>query len=93
MRLSGFRVQLLAGLAVLAASTLIAGAVIQKAGAATNMDEKTVMVGGAPMYPSKNIVQNAIKSKDHTTLVAAVKARVGGNARRSRPIHSFRAHE
>jgi uncharacterized surface protein with fasciclin (FAS1) repeats len=32
------------------------------------------MVGGAPMYPSKNIVQNAIHSKDHTTLVAAVKA-------------------
>ena len=36
--------------------------------------EKTVMVGGAPMYPSKNIVQNAVNSKDHTTLVAAVKA-------------------
>ncbi|HVZ51569.1 MAG TPA: fasciclin domain-containing protein [Pseudolabrys sp.] len=38
------------------------------------MKEKTVTVGGAPMYPSKNIVQNAIHSKDHTTLVAAVKA-------------------
>ncbi|MBX9711259.1 MAG: fasciclin domain-containing protein [Xanthobacteraceae bacterium] len=36
--------------------------------------EKTVMVGGSPMYPSKNIVQNAVNSKDHTTLVAAVKA-------------------
>ncbi|MBT0608642.1 fasciclin domain-containing protein [Aequorivita echinoideorum] len=36
--------------------------------------EKTVMVGGAAMYPSKNIVENAINSKDHTTLVAAVKA-------------------
>jgi uncharacterized surface protein with fasciclin (FAS1) repeats len=35
---------------------------------------KTVMVGGAPMYPSKNIVQNAVNSQDHTTLVAAVKA-------------------
>jgi uncharacterized surface protein with fasciclin (FAS1) repeats len=34
----------------------------------------TVMVGGAAMYPSKNIVQNAVHSKDHTTLVAAVKA-------------------
>jgi len=33
-----------------------------------------VTVGGAPMYPSKNIVQNAVNSKDHTTLVAAVKA-------------------
>ena len=37
-------------------------------------DQKTVMVGGAPMYPSKNIIQNAVNSKDHTTLVAAVKA-------------------
>ena len=36
--------------------------------------EKTVNVGGAPMFPSKNIVQNAVNSKDHTTLVAAVKA-------------------
>lgn len=32
------------------------------------------MVGGAAMYPSKNIVENAVNSKDHTTLVAAVKA-------------------
>ena len=36
--------------------------------------EKTVTVGGAPMYPSKNIIENAVNSKDHTTLVAAVKA-------------------
>lgn len=36
--------------------------------------EKTVMVGGAAMYPSKNIIENAMNSKDHTTLVAAVKA-------------------
>ncbi|MET0463620.1 MAG: fasciclin domain-containing protein [Chitinophagaceae bacterium] len=36
--------------------------------------QKTVEVGGAPMYPSKNIVENAVNSKDHTTLVAAVKA-------------------
>ncbi len=36
--------------------------------------EKTVEVGGAPMYPSKNIVENAVNSKEHTTLVAAVKA-------------------
>ena len=36
--------------------------------------EQTKMVGGAAMYPSKNIVQNAVNSKDHTTLVAAVKA-------------------
>jgi uncharacterized surface protein with fasciclin (FAS1) repeats len=32
------------------------------------------MVGGAPMYPTKDIVDNAVNSKDHTTLVAAVKA-------------------
>ncbi|HYB10270.1 MAG TPA: fasciclin domain-containing protein [Alphaproteobacteria bacterium] len=32
------------------------------------------MVGGAAMYDSKNIIQNAVNSKDHTTLVAAVKA-------------------
>src|ERR1700738_4317642 len=36
--------------------------------------EKTIEVGGAPMYPSKNIVENAVNSRDHTTLVAAVKA-------------------
>lgn len=36
--------------------------------------EETKMVGGAAMYPSKDIVSNAINSKDHTTLVAAVKA-------------------
>ena len=35
---------------------------------------KTVMVGGAAMYPTRNIVENALNSKDHTTLVAAVKA-------------------
>jgi uncharacterized surface protein with fasciclin (FAS1) repeats len=36
--------------------------------------EKTVRVGGKAMYPSKNIVENAVNSADHTTLVAAVKA-------------------
>ncbi|MCW3121596.1 MAG: fasciclin [Flavipsychrobacter sp.] len=36
--------------------------------------QSTVMVGGAAMYPTKNIVENAVNSKDHTTLVAAVKA-------------------
>ena len=35
---------------------------------------KNPMVGGAAMYPTKNIVENAVNSKDHTTLVAAVKA-------------------
>ncbi len=36
--------------------------------------EITKMVGGAAMYPSKNIIENAVNSKDNTTLVAAVKA-------------------
>jgi uncharacterized surface protein with fasciclin (FAS1) repeats len=36
--------------------------------------EPTVMVGGQSMFPSKNIIANAMNSKDHTTLVAAVKA-------------------
>ncbi len=60
---------------------LVAGAALIVLGAATGpapllaqMSEKTVNVGGAPMYPSKNIIQNAVNSKDHTTLVAAVKA-------------------
>ena len=36
--------------------------------------DRNPMVGGAPMYPYKTIMQNAVASKDHTTLVAAVKA-------------------
>ncbi|NMS24888.1 hypothetical protein, partial [Vibrio parahaemolyticus] len=38
------------------------------------MSDGNPMVGGAPMYKTKNIVENAVNSKDHTTLVAAVKA-------------------
>ena len=38
------------------------------------MREHTVMVGGAAMYPTRNIIENAVNSRDHTTLVAAVKA-------------------
>lgn len=41
---------------------------------ASASSEQTVMVGGAAMYPSRNIIENAINSADHTTLVAAVKA-------------------
>lgn len=40
----------------------------------TSFAQKSVMVGGAAMYPTKNIIENAVNSKDHTTLVAAVKA-------------------
>jgi uncharacterized surface protein with fasciclin (FAS1) repeats len=42
------------------------------AGVAISADNP--MVGGAPMYQTKNIIENAVNSKDHTTLVAAVKA-------------------
>ena len=53
---------MLAGFAALALST---GSAAQA---------RNPMVGGAAMYPTKTIVQNAVNSKDHTTLVAAVKA-------------------
>jgi len=59
---------LLAGFAAVAISASLGGM------GPAFAQEKTVTVGGAPMYPSKNIVQNAVNSKDHTTLVAAVKA-------------------
>ena len=58
-------------LAVAAFSALALTATIA---APVSAQEKTVMVGGAAMFPSKNIIQNAVNSKDHTTLVAAVKA-------------------
>lgn len=48
--------------------------VISSASFAQMGKEKTVEVGGAAMYPSKNIVENVVNSKDHTTLVAALKA-------------------
>ena len=66
MKKSLFSLALVALLSVAATTTVSA----QK----MKMKEKTVMVGGAAMYPSKNIVENAVNSKDHTTLVAAVKA-------------------
>ncbi len=55
----------------LSALTLGAGVVFAPV---TAQAAGTKMVGGAAMYPSKNIIQNAVNSKDHTTLVAAVKA-------------------
>jgi uncharacterized surface protein with fasciclin (FAS1) repeats len=58
-----------AALFALAAAGLAAGPL-----QAAMSTSKTVMVGGAPMYPTKNIIENAVNSKDHTTLVAAVKA-------------------
>src|SRR3954462_9247896 len=53
-------------IALLAAPVALAAPALAK--------EMTKMVGGAAMYPSKTIVDNAVNSKDHTTLVAAVKA-------------------
>jgi uncharacterized surface protein with fasciclin (FAS1) repeats len=61
-------------IALLSAAMFSALAFTATITAPANAEEKTVMVGGAAMFPSKNIVQNAVNSKDHTTLVAAVKA-------------------
>ena len=61
-------------IALLSAAVFSALALTATITAPASAEEKTVMVGGAAMFPSKNIVQNAVNSKDHTTLVAAVKA-------------------
>ena len=55
-----------------ALAALVATAAVTMPAAAQS--EQTVMVGGAAMFPSKTIVENAVNSADHTTLVAAVKA-------------------
>ncbi|QPC86605.1 fasciclin domain-containing protein [Mesorhizobium sp. NBSH29] len=54
-------------------STLLAGAIAFSAMAGVAY-AKNPMVGGAAMFANKNIIENAVNSKDHTTLVAAVKA-------------------
>jgi uncharacterized surface protein with fasciclin (FAS1) repeats len=56
------------------AITLIVGTASFAQDKNMEMDKDIKMVGGAAMYPSKDIVSNAVNSKDHTTLVAAVKA-------------------
>ncbi len=61
-------------IALLSAAAFAAAALTATVTAPSFAQEKTVMVGGAAMFPSKNIIQNAVNSKDHTTLVAAVKA-------------------
>ncbi|AWM35428.1 fasciclin [Hymenobacter nivis] len=53
---------------------LLSAGISTAASAQAKMTPGTVMVGGAAMYPTKNIIENAVNSKDHTTLVAAVKA-------------------
>ncbi len=55
-------------------SLALAGALLTVSGGAMAQSEQNPMVGGAAMYPTKDIVDNAVNSKDHTTLVAAVKA-------------------
>ncbi|MCP4635243.1 MAG: fasciclin domain-containing protein, partial [Methyloversatilis sp.] len=54
-------------------SLTIAGSALLATGAVAAVQHYP-MVGGAAMYPTKNIIENAVNSKDHTTLVAAVKA-------------------
>jgi len=55
-------------------SILAAGAIALSAATSFAIAQDNPMVGGAAMYADKNIVENAMNSKDHTTLVAAVKA-------------------
>ncbi len=62
------------GLGAVALATGLALALVNPTPGFAQKAEKTVIVGGAAMFPSKNIIQNAVNSKDHTTLVAAVKA-------------------
>jgi uncharacterized surface protein with fasciclin (FAS1) repeats len=61
-------------IAYLAAAAFSALALTTTIVAPVHAEGRTVMVGGAAMFPSRNIIQNAVNSKDHTTLVAAVKA-------------------
>jgi uncharacterized surface protein with fasciclin (FAS1) repeats len=61
-------------IALLSAAAFSVLALTATINAPVSAQEKTVMVGGAAMFPSRNIIQNAVNSKDHTTLVAAVKA-------------------
>ncbi len=66
--MSNFRTRLLAATVALAFGAGLAGAASQA------LAQTDPMVGGAAMYPTKTIVDNAVNSADHTTLVAAVKA-------------------
>ena len=55
-------------------STLLVAFISFSATSFAQMNDGTTMVGGETMYPKKDIVDNAVNSKEHTTLVAAVKA-------------------
>jgi uncharacterized surface protein with fasciclin (FAS1) repeats len=68
------RILLAASVVTLAAMPALAEGMKNDAMSKDAMSGRSVTVGGAPMYSNKNIIQNAVNSKDHTTLVAAVKA-------------------
>ncbi len=72
MNLLYLNLNLMKGMKMLKTFALSLFASLVMTGAA--LAQKPVTVGGAPMYPDKNIIENAVNSKDHTTLVAAVKA-------------------
>lgn len=74
MRISHLMAFPAAGLAALALAGCSDKMMAESQAPAGQAAEQTVMVGGVPMYPSKNIVENAVNSADHTTLVAAVQA-------------------
>ena len=79
MKIHNSRKRALAGFISLALGAGLAGAglaapAFAQMGSMGGMSMSDPMVGGAAMYPTKNIVENAVNSKDHTTLVAAVKA-------------------
>lgn len=74
MKLRSFAAAAAIGGALLAGACEAGTQTAQADAAAPAMAERTVTVGGAAMYPSRNIVENAVNSRDHTTLVAAVQA-------------------
>ncbi|MGH8254906.1 MAG: fasciclin domain-containing protein [Steroidobacteraceae bacterium] len=68
------RIVLSAGLAAMMSTAIVGTASAKMPGPSSMVGEGTIMVGDAPMYPTRNIIQNAIHSRDHTTLVELVKA-------------------
>lgn len=61
-------------LSLVSVATIVTLAGCSTGGMKSAYENTNPMVGGAPMFASKNIIENAVNSKDHTTLVAAVKA-------------------
>ena len=73
--------------------TLMAGAALAVASIAATAQMQDPTVGGAAMYPSKTIVENAVNSPIHKTLVAAVKAAgLVDTLNRPWPLHRLRSH-